>query len=307
MSSNDGQSYYIANPNSGQPWTATAGPYSGQSFNPQNAAGFDDRSATVYAVAWPKPERTYDAVSVTINKLFSKKWLAQGSYTWSSLRGNFPGLFRPENGQLDPNITSEYDLTSLLGNKTGPLAGNRTHQIKLAGSYNATLSPDVTLVPSLNVQALSGLPVSATGAHPLYGSGESYILPRGVVGNLDWTYTIDAGAKVIWAISGPYTLQFSLDIFNLTNAQAVQWVDMNYTFDAVTPIQQAQCSNKTSINQKDPLTALNAACPDLAYAVTPFENRRITPNLNFGRPAAGGGFTAYQTPISARFGVALSF
>ena len=71
-------------------------------------------------MAWPKPERSYDAVSITLNKLFSKKWLAQASYTWSSLRGNFPGLFRTENAQLDPNITSEYDLVSLLGNKTGP-------------------------------------------------------------------------------------------------------------------------------------------------------------------------------------------
>ena len=49
----------------------------------------------------------------------------------------------------------------MLGNKTGPLGLNRTNQIKAAGSYNATLSPDVTLVPSMNFQAFSGVPVSA--------------------------------------------------------------------------------------------------------------------------------------------------
>ena len=310
MSSDDGATYFIANPSVSKPWTVEANPNNpvgGLTFNPQSAAGLSLGTGTVYTVNWPKPERSYDSVSFTVNKLFSKKWLAQASYTWSSLRGNYPGLFRPENGQLDPNITSEYDLVSLLGNKTGPLVGNRTNQIKLAASYNATLSPDVTLVPSVNFQALSGLPVSATAVHALYGAGESYLLPRGMAGNLDWTIQLDAGAKVLWAISGPYTLQFSLDISNLLNSQTVQWVDMNYTLtDSMTPMQNAQCSNKNSISQKDPLAALTANCPDLPYART-IQGRRPTINLNYGRPANATGLAAYQTPISARFGVALSF
>ncbi len=306
MSSDDGTNYFIANPTVSAPWTVAAGPYAGITLNPNNAAGLSPTTGAIYSVNWPKPTRSYDAVSFTVNKLFSKKWLAQASYTWSSLRGNYPGLFRGENGQLDPNITSEYDLVALLGNKNGPLNGNKTNQIKVAGSYNATLSPDVTLVPSINFQAFSGIPVSATAAQAIYGNGESYLLPRGVVGNLDWTIQLDAGAKVMWALSGPYTLQFSLDIFNLLNMQTTQWVDMNYTFDFATPMQNAQCGNKTSATSKDPLSALNAACPDLPYART-LDDRRISPNLNFGRPAANTGIAAYQAPISARFGVALSF
>jgi hypothetical protein len=62
----------------------------------------------------------------------------------------------------------------------------------------------------------------------------------------------------------------------------------------------AQCSAKNSISQADPLAALAANCPDLPYARTT-DGSRVTPNLNYGRA------TAYQTPISARFGVALSF
>ena len=306
MSADDGTNYFIANPTVSQPWTATAGPYQGVTFNPKNAAGVAFTSGTVYSVAWPKPVRDYDGVSLSLNKLFSKKWLAQASYTWSSLRGNFPGLFRTENAQLDPHITSEYDLVSLLGNKTGPLGGNRTNQIKLAASYNATLTPDVTLVPAVNFQALSGLPVSALAAHPIYGNGESYILPRGVVGNLDWTVQLDVGAKVIWAISGPYTLAFSLDIFNLLNSATVQWVDMNYTFDQSLPMQGAQCANKTTASNKNPLAGLNSACPDLPYART-IDDRRVSQNLNFGQPQANNNIAAYQAPISARFGVSLSF
>lgn len=64
----------------------------------------------------------------------------------------------------------------------------------------------MTLVPSLNAQIFSGLPVSALAAHPLYGFGESYLLPRGAAGDLPWTWQIDLGAKVLWALAGPYTL-----------------------------------------------------------------------------------------------------
>ena len=110
LSSDDGVTYFIANPSVSKPWTIETNPnnpISGQTYNPLNAAGLSQVTGTVYSVAWPKPERSYDSVSFTVNKLFSKKWLAQGSYTWSSLRGNYPGLFRPENGQRDPNLTAK--------------------------------------------------------------------------------------------------------------------------------------------------------------------------------------------------------
>jgi hypothetical protein len=317
MSSDDGNNYYIANPSVSAPWTATAGPYgpggfcgsAGCTFNPQYAAGLDGTTGTNYFAPWPKPERSYDAVTVELNKLFSNKWLAQASYTWSSLRGNYPGLFRWENAQLDPNITSEYDLPGLLGNKTGPLNGNRTHQIKVAGSYFAAVSPTINVIPSVNFSALSGLPVSALGFHPIYGSGEAFVLPRGVVGDLPWTYQLDLGGKLTWALGGPYSLQFSMDIFNILNMQTTQWVDQNYTFDSsgVVPLQNATCANHTSISAKNPLSALQQACPDLPYART-VDGRPVNVNLNFGRPqAAAAGITAYQAPISVRFGVALSF
>jgi len=77
-------------------------------------------------------------------------------------------------------------------------------------------------------------------------------------------------------------------------------VDQRYTFDFVSPMQGAQCGAKNSISQGDPTSALLANCPDLAYART-IDGQRVTPNLNYGRP------TAFQTPVSARFGVALSF
>jgi hypothetical protein len=307
MSSDDGNNYFIANPSVSSPWVGGPGPYQGVTLNPKQAAGADLGQGLVYAVNWPAPKRTYDGFTVSMNKTFSKRWLANVSYTYSVLQGNFPGLFRSENAQLDPNITSEYDLVSLLGNKTGPLAGNRTNQIKAYGSYTHPISPTVTLVGGLGMTAMAGQPVGVLGAHPLYGAGESYLLPRGFAGNLPWTVNLDLSGKVQWNISGPYTLSFMLDIFNVLNLQAKQSVDQIYTQDFLNPAQGAACSSKDAISQQNVRQALAADCPDLPYLRT-LDDRQPTPNLNYGQPQtdpAGG--PAYQLPIRVRLGVALSF
>jgi hypothetical protein len=161
-------------------------------------------------------------------------------------------------------------------------------------------------VPSTQFQAFSGNPVSAYTAHPDYGPGEGYMLPRGMAGNLAWTFQWDVGAKVLWAIAGPYTLQFSLDIFNILNMQTVQQVDQDWTLDSAPSIQNAQCSDYKSATAKNPITALSSACPDLPYART-VDGSRVNVNLNYGQPANRAAVAAYQAPISARFGVALSF
>jgi hypothetical protein len=165
----------------------------------------------------------------------------------------------------------------------------------------------VTLVPSGNIAVFSGTPVSTVAAWPLYGSTEAFVLPRGSVGNLDWQWQVDLGAKVLWAISGPYTLQFSLDIFNILNMTTVQSVDQIYTYDYTTPMQAAQCANRNSYSSSGNVAkTLNESCPDLPYARTFQYGRRATVNPNYAQPQSVA-LSAYQLPISARFGVALSF
>jgi hypothetical protein len=312
MSSNDGGSYFIGNPGVSKPYSGS-GPYAGVTFNPQTVVAQNYTFGTYYAAPMPKPERSYDSVSFMVNKAFSKKWLAQASYTWSSLRGNYNGLYRAEDAQTDPNLTAEFDLVSLFGNKNGPLDGNREHQIKAAGSYTQELSPGTFLILGGVFNARSGVPVNALSAHPLYGDTEGYLLPRGLPGNLPWLFNLDLSAKVRWDISGPYTLQFSVDIFNVLNTQEVSYVENRYTLGAdfgyTNPMQNAQCSSKDAISQKNPLQALQAACPDLLYALT-VDGAQLPVNQNWGQPQAslgGANVPAYQVPIAVRLGVQLSF
>jgi hypothetical protein len=300
MSNDDGTTFMIANPAASAPWTAASGPYAGVTFNPRQAAAADPATGNLYSVHWPTPVRSYDAVTLTLNKAFSRRWLAQASYTWSSLRGNFPGLVRPESGQFGPNLLSEYDLPELSGNKTGPLGYDRTHQIKAAGSYSLPLSPSVTFVPGLQLIALSGTPANAFGAHPLYGRAEVFLIPRGFAGNLPWEVSLDLSAQVVWAVAGPYRLTFTVSAFNLLNSQEPTTVDQRYTFDFTQQMHGAQCNSKNAISQANPLSAILKDCPDLPYART-LDDRQPSPNLNYGRG------TAWQDPIRVRLGVALSF
>src|SRR6185369_13619968 len=80
-----------------------------------------------------KPRRDYNALQFTLTRRFSKKLYVQGSYTYSRTEGNYPGLISYDNGQIDPNISSQFDLVELTSNHVGPLPQDRPHYIKLDG------------------------------------------------------------------------------------------------------------------------------------------------------------------------------
>ncbi len=58
------------------------------------------------------------------------------------------------------------------------------------------------------------------------------------------------------------------------------------------------------MSKSNPITAIQADCPDLAYLKT-VDGRPITVNDNFGKPQLGS--TSFQSPFSMRIGLALSF
>jgi hypothetical protein len=255
MSRDDGATYFIGNPGYG------------------------------FAKDFVKPTRDYDAVTAFFQKSFADQWLAQVSYTWSSLRGNYEGLFRSDTGQLDPNINSDFDLVSLLPNRAGPLPADRTHQVKAFGSKEFTLSQNMSLGLGLSYRGASGTPYSYLGAHEEYGPGEAFILPRGAAGRLPWNHRIDSRLSLNYRLTRDVTASFSADVFNVFNFQAATSYDQNYTYSATLPIEggtQADLQTGLVDPEGNPLGAESL-------------------NKNFGKPIA------YQAPRSFRFGARLSF
>ena len=109
--------------------------------------------------AFDAPIHNYNAVEFSANKRLADSWSLISSYRWSRLTGNFEGFFRNDNGQSDPGISSLYDyptndptyatigarpvrlhrrhpISRHAGN--GPLPLDRTHDMKVYGTYGST-------------------------------------------------------------------------------------------------------------------------------------------------------------------------
>ncbi|MCK6591285.1 MAG: TonB-dependent receptor, partial [Polyangiaceae bacterium] len=239
------------------------------------------------ATDFPKPTRDYDALTVFFQKTFKDLWLAQASYTLSYLRGNWAGLFRPESGQLDPNINSDFDLTSLLDNREGPLPGDRRHSLRILGAKDFVLPYSILVNAGLSYSGRSGEPTNYLGSHPIYGADQVFILPRGSGERMPWTHSIDAHIGVGFKLSKDSDAQVYMDIFNLFNFQGVVARDQRYTQDSVLPIP-------------------GGATGDLETDKFKYENGEpfdpsVSKNANFGNP------TGYQAPRQFRIGARVTF
>ena len=228
---------------------------------------------------FPRPRRIYDGVTLSVRKSFSQNYLVSASWTYSSLRGNFPGLFNRDS--LDPNAGSEFDLAPLMLNRDGRLPADVANSFKLDAGCVVELSSRTRLQVGGNLRAQQGQPINYLGADPLYGPSEVFVLPRGSGGRLPWLWQIDVRTAATYRLTGPYEATLSLDIFNLTNNRAAIAVDEDYTFDPVSPI-------------------VGGSVRDLPNLKT-VSGARVTVNPSYGKP------TAYQLPLSGRIGVRLSF
>jgi outer membrane receptor protein involved in Fe transport len=106
--------------------------------------------------------RYYRGLEFTATKRFTNNYQFIASYVYSSLIGNYEGLFRNDNGQSDPNITSLFDLVSLLTGTYGRLPNDRPHQFKFDASYRTPWK----LMFGASFRAQSGIPYNKLIPHP---------------------------------------------------------------------------------------------------------------------------------------------
>ena len=167
------------------------------------------------------------------------------SYTLARLEGNIAGLYRPETGQLDPNINSDFDLLSLLPNRSGPLGSDNRHQLRLTGAYDFAFAQRHHLNVGASLRGTSGGPTSYLGSHGLYGPGEVFVLPRGSGPRLPWNYTSDINLRYGLSLANGHLLEGYVNVYNLFNLQGATAKDQNYTRADVLPIAGAQSDRAT--------------------------------------------------------------
>ena len=175
-----------------------------------------------------KPRRDYNSLEFTLTRRFSKALYVQASYTYSRTEGNYPGLVSYDNGQVDPNISSQYDLIELLANHIGPLQTDRPHYIKLDGYYTFDLKKAGQLTTGIRFRASSGVPENALAGHWLYGPDESFLLPRGELGRVDFDHELDLHVGYARNIGKGMTLELYFDIYNIYDRQGASLADNTY-------------------------------------------------------------------------------
>jgi hypothetical protein len=229
----------------------------------------------------PKPERTYDALTLSVNKRFSRAWFFRGAYTYSRLVGNYEGLYQAEQNYVAPNGTNFTDTPDLFVNSRGLLPNDRTNQAKLDGYYMQPVGPG-KLTLGLSFVARSGMPRNyMSNLIPGANYQIVYLLPRGSAGRTPAITQLDAHISYAQKVRQNLTLEAFIDLFNVFDQQATMMTDDNYTYDAVAPIE-------------------NGTKDDLKFAKNAFGGP-IAKNANFGRPIS------YQAPFYSRLGLRLMF
>ncbi len=220
--------YYIANPGENSDAITAAA----LAIDP-TLAGSGNKAS------WPKPIRNYWAYEVDAN--YSSKHIAAFfNLRLSRLEGNYEGLFRNDNGQSDPNITSLYDFSleylskqeladtrGLTGKEqyaTGPLPNDRAVIANAGLTYNW----DSGFSSSFLAKFQTGSPKSAFyGLQDYDNSGELPAGGRGAEGRQPNTIAFDYSGQYLMKLSGTKSISFRADVFNLFNSHRVTRTDQN--------------------------------------------------------------------------------
>lgn len=220
---------------------------------------------------FPNPVRRYRAFEFQIEKRWTKNWQLLGNWRIAKLDGNYEGLFRNDNGQTDPNISSLFDFpfSNNLGDQFNPgvLPTDRRHVVNVVASY--LFDNGLNLGTGWRLQ--SGYPIDRLRAHPAYlNQGEVPVGGRGSEGRSPVTSTIDVQMGYTWKMTERYRMKFQADIFNLWNARRIRRID-----------------------RFEDTGFVSGQVPALA------------PNVDFLKVT--GAADAYQRPLHARFAVRLEF
>jgi outer membrane receptor protein involved in Fe transport len=234
----------------------------------------------------PKAQRIYRGFQLDATKRFSENWTLLASYVYSTLKGNYDGLFAPytqPRGSADPNISALYDYYDFFTRgpvvngvaqpitSSGDLSNDRRSVAKLSGVYVTPFNLSVGLVTYYQ----TGTPISRIGFSDAYTRPEFFLDTRGTNGRVESTY--DADLHLGYPLQlGPATMTFLVDVFNIFNTQRIIAVDQRYNL--------SEFSDPTYICGSQPGSSDEGKC-----------------NPTYGQPIAR------TLPTSVRFGLKLGF
>ncbi|ADV81025.1 Cna B domain protein [Terriglobus saanensis SP1PR4] len=187
--------------------------------------------------------RHYQALEIEANKNFSHNFLMRVNYRYAKLYGNYEGLFRNDNGQSDPGVSSLFDFTQgvlgLLGNqfKSGFLNTDRRHVANLYGSYVVPSGFLKNLTQGIGFRGQAGAPLTNLGAHPVYDNEGEIPLGngRGSLGRTASNMQLDLHTDYSIPVREGAKVKLSWDMFNVLNSRSLTQVDQDSELNSTTP------------------------------------------------------------------------
>jgi hypothetical protein len=190
--------------------------------------------------AYPKPRRDHLALELTFEKSWGKQAHLLASYVLSRNYGNYPGLYYQEaSAGSIPNAGPLFDFLNLMTNTTGLLPNDRTHVLKVHGSYRTEFG----LLCGASLLWASGTPLNACSAGPGFDLQHVVLLvPRGSAGRVPsiWDINLRLSYDVpMWTETGP-NVRLVLDILHVASRrEVVQQDQLQFLDDARTMPNQA--------------------------------------------------------------------
>jgi len=183
------------------------------------------------ALQMPEPKRIYDALELSFERAWDKKWSLQGSYVYARSRGNTEGYVKSDIGQDDAGISQDFDYPGLMEGAYGDLPNDRRHTVKMFGSF--AMTDEWRLGGSF--VAKSGRPQNCFGYYAgtldtvsiAYGSSSFYcdgkLTPRGSVGRLPWTREVNLQAA--YTPNWQKGLTVTFDALNVFNERGIRGIN----------------------------------------------------------------------------------
>ncbi len=181
----------------------------------------------------PAAERRYRALTLELNRPIANRWSLNVSYALSKMYGNFEldGVGSTGTG----NDGSQYNTSSFLQDgpgifvedtfRQGPLNQDRTHVLKLLGTY----APTSKLSLGASVRVQSGTPWAAMG-RDWFNGYRRFLEPAGTRRNDTWT-NVDMLASYAVPLRGTFRLTFEARVLNVFDTQTALFRDLRQYLD----------------------------------------------------------------------------
>ncbi len=176
---------------------------------------------------YPKAYNEYKAAEFSLEKKADRYYFSL-NYTLSRSYGNYQGLVSSSNGQPDANITASFDFWPYVG--TGLLPLDRTHQLKMYGSYKLHgLGHPLTLGASVLLQRVppTGHLDDGTATYGdnskdfgSYGNDIPVDLKLGQFGRRPTSTKLDLHAEMEFT-AGNMKVSPYIDVFNAYNSRPI--------------------------------------------------------------------------------------